>query len=230
MTRVLLVDDDPVVCAHLRAILQTADDLEVVAAAHDGAEAVEAVVRHRPDVVLMDLRMPGVDGIAATRSIADLPGAPVVVVLTTFDSDTHVVRALAAGAAGFLLKTTPPRDLIGLVRVAADGHSVLSPAITEQLLGAAVARRADDDRALALTAALTARERQVLDGLGRGESNAEIARRLFLSEATVKGHVSRVLVKLDCPNRTRAALLAQRIAPHRSRGAGHQEVRGRVSR
>ncbi|MER6875921.1 response regulator transcription factor, partial [Amycolatopsis sp. NPDC000673] len=127
MITVVVADDEPMVCAHLRTILGSAGDIEVVAQARDGAEAVEEVVRHRPSVVLMDLRMPGVDGLAAIERICALPEPPVVVALTTFDADTYVIRALRAGAAGFLVKSTPPEDLIGLVRVAADGHTVLSP-------------------------------------------------------------------------------------------------------
>ncbi|WP_219470931.1 response regulator [Nonomuraea rhizosphaerae] len=209
MIRVLLVDDDPLVCAHLRTILGTAADVEIAGEAYDGAEALDAVTRHRPGLVLMDLRMPGVDGVTAIRHIAALREPPVVVALTTFDTDQHVLRALEAGAAGFLLKSTPPEDLIGLVRVAAGGHTVLSGATTRRLLNAAAGRRADQDGRLTLIEALTGREREVLGCLGEGLSNAEIARRLHLSEATVKGHVSRVLVKLGCPNRTRAGLLAQ---------------------
>ncbi len=209
MIRVLLVDDDPFVCGHLRTILGTADGLEVVGEAYDGADALDAVTRHRPDVVLMDLRMPGVDGLTAIGHISALPEPPAVVALTTFDTDQHVLRALAAGAAGFLLKSTPPADLIGLVRVAADGHTVMSPAATRRLVDTAVGRRADRDSTLALVGTLTRREREVLVCLGEGLSNADIARRLYLSEATVKGHVSRILVKLDCPNRSRAGLLAQ---------------------
>ena len=205
MIRVLLVDDDPLVCAQLRAILGTDDGLEVTGEAYDGAEALDAVTRHRPHVVLMDLRMPGVDGITATRHIRALREPPVVVALTTFDTDRHVRHALDAGAAGFLLKSTPPHDLIGLVRVAAAGHTVLSPAATRHLLGAATRR----DGTLALIGTLTRREREVLARLGHGHTNAEIARRLHLAETTVKGHVSRILVKLDCANRSRAGLLAQ---------------------
>ncbi|HEY3684971.1 MAG TPA: response regulator transcription factor [Streptosporangiaceae bacterium] len=208
MIRVLVADDEPMVCAHLRAILGSAGDIEVVADAGDGAAAVEGVVRHRPDVVLMDLRMPGVDGLAATERIAKLPEPPAVVALTTFDADTYVLRALRAGAAGFLLKSTPPEDLIGLVRVAADGHTVLSAAASRRLVAASADRQVNRDRAAALTRELTEREAQVLTCLGEGLSNADIASRLFLSEATVKGYVSRLLVKLDCANRTQAGMVA----------------------
>ena len=136
MVRVVVVDDEPMVCAHLRTILGSAEDIEVVDEAHDGAAAVEAVVRSRPDVVLMDLRMPGVDGLTAIERISELADPPAVVVLTTFDADQYVLRALRAGAAGFLVKSTPPEDLIGLVRVAADGHTVLSPAAARRLIAA----------------------------------------------------------------------------------------------
>jgi DNA-binding NarL/FixJ family response regulator len=210
--RIVVVDDEPMVCAHLRTILGSADDIEVVDEAYDGAAGVEAVVRHRPDVVLMDLRMPGVDGITAIEQISASKGAaesrPVVVVLTTFDADHYVLRALSAGAAGFLLKSTEPEDLIGLVRVAADGHTVLSPTATRRLLSSAADRQAARDRTCDLIAGLTERETEVLRCLGAGMSNAEIARTLYLSETTVKGHVSRILVKLRCSNRTRAGLLA----------------------
>jgi len=201
--RVLLVDDEPMVCAHLSTILGAAADIEVVGTAEDGAAAIEAVTRFRPDVVLMDLRMPGVDGLRATEHIAALPHPPVVVALTTFDADTYVTRALRAGASGFLLKSTPPEDLIGLVRVAADGHTVLSAAATRRLLGPA----GPDPRAVLRD--LTEREREVLACLGRGLPNARIARTLHLSEATIKGYVSRLLVKLGCANRTQAGLLAR---------------------
>ena len=136
MIRVVVVDDEPMVCAHLRTILGSAPDIEVVDEAHDGAAGVEAVVRSRPDVVLMDLRMPVMDGIAAIERIVKLANPPIVVVLTTFDADQYVLRALRAGAAGFLVKSTPPEDLIGLVRVAAEGHTVLSPAAARRLIAA----------------------------------------------------------------------------------------------
>jgi DNA-binding NarL/FixJ family response regulator len=199
--RVVVVDDDPLVCAHLRTILQTADDIQVIDVAHDGAAGVESVVRHRPDLVLMDLRMPGVDGLAATARIAALPKPPAIVALTTFDADRYVLAALRAGAAGYLLKSTPPRDLIGLVRAAAAGHTVLPPGATRGLL-------AGTARAV-LPEGLTERDTEVLTGLAKGLSNAQIGVQLHLTEATVKGYVSRVLTKLGCANRTQAGLLAQ---------------------
>jgi DNA-binding NarL/FixJ family response regulator len=195
MIRVVVVDDEPMVCAHLRTILGSAGTIEVVDEAHDGAAGVEAVVRSRPDVVLMDLRMPGVDGLTAIERIGELADPPVIVVLTTFDADQYVLRALRAGAAGFLVKSTPPEDLIGLVQVAAEGNTVLSPAAARRLIAASVG-------------SLTERETEVLACLGEGLSNAQIARRLYLSEATIKGYVSRMLDKLQCANRTQAGLLA----------------------
>ncbi len=204
MIRVLVVDDDRMVCAHLRTILGAAPDLEVVGEAYDGADAVEAAVRLRPDVVLMDLRMPDVDGLAATERIVGFPRPPKVVALTTFDADEYVLRALRAGAVGFLLKSTPPDELVALVRVAAAGHTVLAPEATQRLLGDAAPRQ----RARELVGTLTEREAEVLAFLGSGHSNLQIAHRLNLSEATVKGYVSRLLLKLGCANRTQAGLLA----------------------
>ncbi|HEY2441625.1 MAG TPA: response regulator transcription factor, partial [Streptosporangiaceae bacterium] len=198
MVRVVVVDDEPMVCAHLSTILGSADDIEVVDQAHDGAAGVEAVVRSRPDVVLMDLRMPGVDGLTAIERIGQLAQPPAVVVLTTFDADQYVLRALRAGAAGFLVKSTPPEDLIGLVRVAAEGHTVLSPAAAKRLIAASSDTQQSRDRARKLARALTERETEVLAGLGEGLSNAQIAARLYLSEATIKGYVSRMLDKLGC--------------------------------
>ena len=208
MVRVVVVDDEPMVCAHLRTILGSAGDIEVVGEAHDGAAGVEEVVRNRPDVVLMDLRMPGVDGLTAIERIGELASPPAVVVLTTFDADQYVLRALRAGAAGFLVKSTPPEDLIGLVRVAAEGHMVLSPAAARRLIAASADGQQSRDRARQLAGSLTEREAEVLACLGEGLSNARIGARLYLSEATVKGYVSRILVKLDCANRTQAGLLA----------------------
>jgi DNA-binding NarL/FixJ family response regulator len=156
----------------------------------------------------MDLRMPVLDGIAAIEQIGKLTDPPVVVVLTTFDADQYVLRALRAGAAGFLVKSTPPEDLIGLVRVAAEGHTVLSPAAARRLIAASADRQPAAERARQLAGSLTEREVEVLSCLGEGLSNAQIAARLYLSEATVKGYVSRMLEKLGLDNRTQAGLLA----------------------
>ena len=208
VVRVVVVDDEPLVCAHLRTILGSSGTIEVVGEAHDGAAGVEEVVRTRPDLVLMDLRMPGVDGLTAIERIGKMADPPAVVVLTTFDADQYVLRALRAGAAGFLVKSTPPEDLIGLVRVAAEGHTVLSPAAARRLIAASADRQPAADRARKLTGSLTERETEVLAGLGEGLSNAQIAARLYLSEATIKGYVSRMLDKLGCANRTQAGLLA----------------------
>jgi DNA-binding NarL/FixJ family response regulator len=208
MVRVVVVDDEPMVCAHLRTILGSAPDIEVVDEAYDGAAGVAAVVRNRPDVVLIDLRMPVLDGIGAIEQIGRLADPPVVVVLTTFDADQYVLRALRAGAAGFLVKSTPPQDLIGLVRVASEGHTVLSPAAARRLIAASADSQPAAERARQLTGSLTEREVEVLTCLGEGLSNAQIAGRLYLSEATVKGYVSRMLEKLGLDNRTQAGLLA----------------------
>ncbi|WP_127354624.1 response regulator [Actinacidiphila soli] len=208
MARVVVVDDEPMVCVFLRTILGSAQDIEVVDEAHDGAAGVEAVVRSRPDVVLMDLRMPGTDGLTAIERINELPDPPNIVVLTTFDADQYVLRALRAGATGFLVKSTPPEELIGLVRTAAQGHTVLSPSAARRLIAASTDTLSARDRARERVASLTEREVQVLTGLGEGLANAQIATRLHLSEATIKGYVSRMLDKLGCVNRTQAGLLA----------------------
>jgi DNA-binding NarL/FixJ family response regulator len=202
--RIVLVDDEPMVLAHLRTVLSSADDIEVVGTAQDGAEAIEAAMRLRPDVMLMDLRMPEVDGLTAIERIAKLPSAPALVALTTFDTDSHVMRALRAGASGFLLKTTPPEDLIGLVRVAADGHTVMSKQAARRVVG----DNRQTDAARSRVDQLTDREVELLRCLGEGMSNATVAKRLHLSEATVKSYVSRMLTKLGCDNRTQAGLLA----------------------
>src|SRR6266508_2792323 len=201
MTRLLIVDDEALVRTGLRMILESDDDLEVVGEAEDGADAVEAVRRDRPDVVLMDIRMPRLDGLAATRALQSLPEAPQVVVLTTFDLDDYVFRALQAGASGFLLKDTPPRELVNAVRVVAAGEAMLSPGVTRRLIGHFAADdRSDRQRtARERLEALTERELEVLAAVGRG---------LYMSEATVKAHVSRVLVKLDATNRVQVAILA----------------------
>ena len=210
MTRVLLVDDDALVRAGLRMILESAPDLLVVGEAADGADVPDAVAAHRPDVVLMDIRMPRVDGLTATATLLARPDPPKVIVLTTFDLDDFVFRALEAGAAGFLLKDTPPLELVGAVRVIAAGEAMLSPTVTRRL----ISRFADDPRAARRRAAmtrittLTEREREVLLEVGRGAPNSEIASTLYMSEATVKAHVSKLLVKLGAANRVQVAILA----------------------
>ncbi|MGY1729274.1 response regulator transcription factor [Geodermatophilus sp. SYSU D01062] len=208
--RVLLVDDEELVRFGLRTVLEAAGDVEVVGEAGDGAAGVAAARELRPDVVLTDVRMPGMDGLAATRAILALPDPPQVAVLTTFHVDEYVYAALAAGAAGFLLKDTPPREIAAAVRAVADGTATLSPAVTAGLIASYVDSRATPRRAEALqrVATLSDREREVLTLLGSGGSNAELAGRLFVSEATVKTYVSRLLTKLDLANRTQAAILA----------------------
>ncbi|WUI03973.1 response regulator transcription factor [Spirillospora sp. NBC_00431] len=206
--QVVVVDDEPMVCGYLSDLINTAGDLHVVATAHDGAAAVECVIRYRPHLVLMDLRMPGVDGLTAIERVCALRDPPPIVALTMFDADHDILRALRAGATGYLLKTVPPRDLIELVRAAVLGHTVLSSAARDRLLDGASGRRAARDSALARLAELTARETQVLACLGEGLSNAQIAARLRVTEGTVKNHISRVLLKLGCTNRTQAGLLA----------------------
>lgn len=210
MITVLLVDDEPMVCAHLRTILGSAPDVDVVGAVHDGSAAVEATVRLRPDVVLMDLRMAGGDGLSAIRLLVERNVPSRVVVLSVMDDDELVGRAIQAGAAGFLTKSTPAADLIELVRVAARGHGVMS---RRSLAGLASRIPPADPSVKARINSLTDRESEVLGHLGTGASNARIARALFLSEATVKGHVSRILVKLDCQNRSQAALVARSAHP-----------------
>ena len=210
MIRILVVDDDALVRAGLTMMIGSADDLEVVGDAADGSEVVDAVARHRPDVVLMDIRMPGLDGLQATQRLQAMAAPPRVLVLTTFDVDDFVFRALQAGAAGFLLKDTPPRELLQAIRVVASGDAMLSPSVTRRLIGHFAADpRADRRRdAVRRIGSLTARESEILVAVGRGLSNADIGRELFLSEATVKTHVSRLLVKLGAGNRVQVAILA----------------------
>ncbi|MCX5253058.1 response regulator transcription factor [Streptomyces canus] len=208
--RVLLVDDDPLVRAGLSLMMGGAEDIEIVGEAADGTEVEAAVDRTRPDVVLMDIRMPSVDGLTATERLRGRPDAPQVVVLTTFHADEQVLRALRAGAAGFVLKDTPPAEILAAVRRIAAGDPVLSPTVTRQLMEHAVGSAADTRRARARerVAALNDREREVAVAVGQGRSNAEIAAALYMSVATVKTHVSRVLAKLDLNNRVQIALLA----------------------
>jgi DNA-binding NarL/FixJ family response regulator len=209
MIRVLLADDEALIRAGIRLVLETADDIEIVAEAADGAEAVELVRRHRVDVALLDIRMPRLDGLAAAEQITQLVPHTKVVVLTTFGEDDYVARALRAGAAGFLLKDTPPDGLIQAVRVAAGGEAILSPKITRQLIDRYVGPEdTRSDAARRRLEVLTARERDVLILISDGLSNAEIAKGLLLSEGTAKAHVSRILMKLGCTNRVQAAILA----------------------
>ena len=208
MIRVLLVDDEQLVRAGLRMILEASGDIEVVAEAVDGADAIEQVRRHRPEVVLMDIRMPVMDGLAATRRIAALPDAPKIVVLTTFELDEYVHTALEHGAVGFLLKDTPPPDLVQAVRTVADGNAMLSPAVTKRLIVEFTAGGARAGAARKRLEVLTEREREVVVAVAQGLSNAEIGRQLFMSEATVKAHLTRVLAKLGINNRVQAAVLA----------------------
>lgn len=210
MTRVLLIDDEALVRAGLRMILESADDIAVVGEADDGADAAEAVRRCRPDVVLMDIRMPRLDGLAATIAIRQLDDPPPIVMLTTFDLDDYVFRALQAGAAGFLLKDTPPRDLVQAVRVVAAGESMLSPSVTRRLIAqfAADSRSTREQQARERLSELSPRELEAFVEVGRGLSNADIGAALFMSEATVKAHVSRLLAKLELANRVQVAILA----------------------
>ena len=213
--RVLLVDDDALVRSGLRMMLAGAAQLAVVGEAEDGRGVLPAVDRHHPDVVLMDIRMPRLDGIAATRLLRAQPRPPAVIVLTTFDADELVVRALQAGAAGFLLKDAAPADIVRAIESVHAGDGTLSPAIARRLIalvagdeGAATRR----EQARQRLASLTPREYEVATAVGQGLSNADIAGRLHMSTATVKAHVSRLLVKLDVHNRVQIALLVQRAA------------------
>ncbi|GMA42172.1 response regulator transcription factor [Mobilicoccus caccae] len=207
MIRVLLVDDDALVRAGLSMILGAAEDIEIVGEAGDGEAGVAAVRTSRPDVVLMDIRMPGVDGLAATERIAALPDPPQVLVLTTFAADEYVFGALQAGAIGFLLKDTPPRELADAVRTVAAGKAMLTPEHTRALIDRYAGGGARREEARARLEVLSDREREVAAAVARGLSNAEIAGDLYLSEATVKAHLAHVFTKLDL-NRVQVAILA----------------------
>jgi DNA-binding NarL/FixJ family response regulator len=208
MTRLLLVDDDALVRAGLALMLGGADDLEVVAEAAHGKEALDRVRDGGVDVVLMDLRMPVMDGIEATAAIRAMPSPPSVLVLTTFDADDYVVRALAAGAHGFLLKDTPPAQIVDAIATVRSGEPALSPSITRRLIEQVTDGTGDQrgDRAVSLVQTLTDREREVALAIGRGASNAEIASELHLSLATVKAHISHLFTKLEAVNRVQVAI------------------------
>ena len=213
--RVLLVDDDALVRSGLRMMLAGAAQLAVVGEAEDGRGVLPAVDRHHPDVVLMDIRMPRLDGIAATRLLRAQPRPPAVIVLTTFDADELVVRTLQAGAAGFLLKDAAPADIVRAIESVHAGDGTLSPAIARRLIALVAGDHGEATRreqARQRLASLTPREYEVATAVGHGLSNADIAGRLHMSTATVKAHVSRLLVKLDVHNRVQIALLVQRAA------------------
>jgi DNA-binding NarL/FixJ family response regulator len=213
-TRVLVVDDDPLVRSALALMLGGHTDIEVVGEAADGREGVRLAGALRPDVVLMDIRMPRLDGLGATRELHSSPNPPRVIVLTTFDADDQIVEALASGADGFLLKDTPPPQIVDAIRKVVDDEPMLSPSVTRTLIrrlrdepdetaSAAAARATDAETRLAL---LTERERDVAFAVGRGLSNAEIAKHLHLSVPTVKAHVSRLFDKLQVTNRVQIAI------------------------
>ena len=205
--RVVVADDHQVVRTGFAELLGTQPDFAVAGIACDGAEAVRVCRAVRPDVVLMDVRMPGTDGIEATRQLAG-PAAPRVLILTTFDLDEYVYEALRAGASGFLLKDTPPDQLIAAIRVVAAGDALIAPSITRRLIGEFAARPARPAEPPAGLADLTPRELEVLRLVARGRSNAEIAETLVVSGTTVKSHVARILMKLDLRDRVQAVVLA----------------------
>lgn len=205
--RVAVVDDDAMVRAALTMMLDGADGISVVGEADDGAGVPELLDAHSPDLVLMDLRMPQVDGITATRRARSRPNPPEVVVLTTFDADDDVIAALQAGAAGYLLKDTPPDRLVAALRQVSEGEPILSPQITRRLMDATATSAESRQRSRSTLAGLTDRESEVVLAVARGRSNAEIAGELFMSVATVKAHVSSILAKLHLTNRTQLALL-----------------------
>jgi DNA-binding NarL/FixJ family response regulator len=208
--RVLVVDDDALVRAGLAMLLAGAGDIEIVGEAADGSEVAQAVAEHQPDVVLMDIRMPGMDGLAATELVRAQENAPEVIVLTTFEADDYVLRALRAGAGGFLLKDTPPAEIVRAVRAVAAGEPILSPAVTRRLIVHVTDNEGGDRKRHGREQLnrLTDREREVAVAVGLGKTNAEISRELYMSVATVKAHVSHVLDKLELNNRVQIALLA----------------------
>jgi DNA-binding NarL/FixJ family response regulator len=210
--RVLLVDDDPLVRAGLRLMLRSAPDIDVVGEAGDGAAAITAAADLAPDVILMDIRMPGTDGVTATAAITKAAAAPRVVALTTFDADDLVRQAITAGAVGYLVKDTPPAEIISAVRAVAAGHGVLSPAVTRPLLNLLHESPATERSRPGLEA-LTERERAVALAVTDGATNAEIARQLYISAATVKATVSRILVKLELDNRVQIAVVVRGSRP-----------------
>jgi DNA-binding NarL/FixJ family response regulator len=211
--RILVVDDQALVRRGFRMILDAEPGFEVVGEAGDGNEAIELNAQLRPDLVLMDIRMPNLDGVEATRRIAgpDVTDPVPVLILTTFDLDEYVYDALRAGASGFLLKDTPPEELVAAVRIVADGEALLAPSVTRRLIAEFASRPEAAPPPTAALDSLTDREREVLTLMARGLSNAEIAERLYLGETTVKTHVGRVLMKLDLRDRVQAVVLAYEV-------------------
>jgi DNA-binding NarL/FixJ family response regulator len=209
-TRILLADDQALVRGGLRMILDAQPDLEVVAEAEDGRQALAMAREHAPDVVLMDIRMPGLDGLEATRRLVGAQDAPKVLVLTTFDLDDYVYEAIRAGASGFLLKSAPPKQLVEGVRTVLAGDALLAPEITRRLLERFARRPPPSGGVPPELADLTEREREVLRLIAEGGSNAEIAASLYLSEATIKTHVNHILTKLRLRDRVQAVALAYR--------------------
>jgi DNA-binding NarL/FixJ family response regulator len=207
--RIAIADDEGVVRAGLRMILEAEDDLQVAGEAADGAEAIEVVRRTKPDVALMDIRMPGTDGITAARTLTSEGTDTRIVMLTTFDQDEYLYEALRAGTSGFLLKAAPPEQLVAAIRTVAAGDALLAPAVTRRVIEAFADRGGPPAKDLsAAVEELTARELEVLTHLARGESNAEIARAFVVEESTVKTHVARVLMKLGLRDRIQAVVFA----------------------
>jgi DNA-binding NarL/FixJ family response regulator len=206
--RVLLVDDDDLMRAGLRAVLSSDDTIDIVGEAEDGRTAVGSVRMLEPDVVLMDVRMPGLDGISATREVLATAPTVKVAILTTFEQDDYIFGALSAGASGFLLKRTKPEDLIAAIHTIAEGDSLLSPSVTRRVVESMAGQPVSNPAASQRLAELTPREREVLEQIARGLSNTEIAKALFIEESTVKTHVRRILMKLHVRDRVHAVIFA----------------------
>lgn len=211
MIKVMIVDDNDIIRRGLRTIIDAGEDLAVVADAADGRSALAAARRAKPDIALVDIRMPGMDGLTATRELLALEQPPRVIILTTFNTDEYVDEAIRSGAAGFLLKDSPPEELLRALRAVHEGHAMLDPAVTRQVIDAIAEqgpRLSAEEREM--LDSLTAREVDVLRLVGRGLSNADIGAELFMTEGTVKGYVSAILAKLGADNRVQAARLAYR--------------------